>query len=134
MALTDLAVITGGDSWEALVGALDTYLHIYISTYVSTQAHGAVVDTAMDGDVSGDLTYDPLGGLQVVRGLLLDAHFHQKGRQVGGEGGKMLIIVVLLTVARGGWRGWPRTRARGERWGWTRTRRWSAQTWPPAAG
>jgi len=62
MALTDLAVITGGDSWEAL-------------------AHGAVVDTAMDGDVSGDLTYDPLGGLQVVRGLLLDAHFHQKGRQ-----------------------------------------------------
>ena len=41
----------------------------------------------MDGDVSGDLTYDPLGGLQVVRGLLLDAHFHQKGRQVGGEGG-----------------------------------------------
>ena len=45
----------------------------------------------MDGDVSGDLTYDPLGGLQVVRGLLLDAHFHQKGRQVGGEGGNDII-------------------------------------------
>ena len=137
MALTDLAVITGGDSWEALVGALDTYLHIYLSTNlstnVSTQAHGAVVDTAMDGDVSGDLTYDPLGGLQVVRGLLLDAHFHQKGRQVGGEGGWQ-DDDSSDAGARGGWRGWPRTRARGERWGWTRTRRWSAQTWPPAAG
>ena len=51
------------------------------------QVWGSAVDTAMDGDVSGNLTYDPLGGLQVVRGLLLDAHFHQKGRQVGGEGG-----------------------------------------------
>ena len=56
----------------------------------------------MDGDVSGDLTYDPLGGLQVVRGLLLDAHFHQKGRQVGGEGGKMMIIIVVLLLGSAG--------------------------------
>lgn len=41
-----------------------------------------MVDTAMDGDVSGNLTYDPLGGLQLVRGVLIDAHFHERGRQV----------------------------------------------------
>ena len=40
------------------------------------------MDTAMDGDVSGNLTYDPLGGLQLVRGVLIDAHFHERGRQV----------------------------------------------------
>ena len=56
----------------------------------------------MDGDVSGDLTYDPLGGLQVVRGLLLDAHFHQKGRQVGGESGKIMIIIVVLLLGSAG--------------------------------
>ena len=52
----------------------------------------------MDGDVSGDLTYDPLGGLQVVRGLLLDAHFHQKGRQVGGEGGNDIIATAATVM------------------------------------
>ena len=56
----------------------------------------------MDGDVSGNLTYDPLGGLQLVRGVLIDAHFHERGRQVRlrGGGDQPQVTVVQGRLAR----------------------------------
>ena len=60
MALTDTVVINGGRSYESLVsGSWD---------------RRAVED-------ADHLTYDSLGGLQIMSGVLIDAHFSEKGRQ-----------------------------------------------------
>lgn len=60
MALTDDVVVTGGATYEGLV-------------------FGAIEDA--DGGDTNMLTYDPLGGLKIIEGVLIDAHFTNKGRQ-----------------------------------------------------
>jgi len=60
MALTDDVIVTGGASWEALV-------------------FGAHEDE--DGTDTNMLTYDPLGGVNIIEGVLIDAHFSNKARQ-----------------------------------------------------
>ena len=77
MAMTSSQVITGGDSWESLVW-------------------GASEDTSMDSDVSGNLTYDALGGLGILQDILIDAHFSQKARQ-----GRLVRLAADLDVDRG---------------------------------
>jgi len=63
MALMDTVTITGGNSWEAL-------------------AYGGHVDSLESDPVNGaNLTYDALGGLQIVEDVLIDAHFTEKARQ-----------------------------------------------------
>ena len=77
MAMTSSQVITGGDSWESLVW-------------------GASEDTSMDSDVSGNLTYDALGGLSILQDILIDAHFSQKARQ-----GRLVRLAADLDLDRG---------------------------------
>ena len=77
MAMTNREVITGGDSWEGLVW-------------------GASEDTNMDSDVSGNLTYDALGGLNIIQDVLIDAHFSQKARQ-----GRLIRLAADTRLERG---------------------------------
>ena len=77
MAMTRSQVITGGDSWESLVW-------------------GASEDTSMDSDVGGNLTYDALGGLNILQDVLIDAHFSQKARQ-----GRLVRLAADLDIERG---------------------------------
>ena len=77
MAMTNSQVITGGDSWESLVW-------------------GASQDSSMDSDVSGNLTYDALGGLNILQNILIDAHFSQKARQ-----GRLVRLAADLGLERG---------------------------------
>ena len=77
MAMTSSQVITGGDSWESLVW-------------------GASQDSSMDSDVSGNLTYDALGGLNILQNILIDAHFSQKARQ-----GRLVRLAADLGLERG---------------------------------
>ena len=77
MAMTSSQVITGGDSWESLVW-------------------GASEDTSMDSDVSGNLTYDALGGLSILQDILIDAHFSQGARQ-----GRLVRLAADLGMERG---------------------------------
>ena len=77
MAMTSSQVITGGDSWESLVW-------------------GASQDSSMDSDVSGNLTYDALGGLNILQDILIDAHFSQKARQ-----GRLVRLAGDLNLQKG---------------------------------
>ena len=77
MAMTSSQVITGGDSWESLVW-------------------GASQDSSMDSDVSGNLTYDALGGLNILQDILIDAHFSQKARQ-----GRLVRLAADLDLEKG---------------------------------
>ena len=75
MALTDTVTITGGNSWEALV-------------------FGAHEDSLETDPINGaNLTYDGLGGLQIVEDVLIDAHFTEKARQ-----GRMIRLAAEVGV------------------------------------
>ena len=57
---------------------------------------GASEDKSMDSDVSGNLTYDALGGLNILQDILIDAHFSQKARQ-----GRLARLAADLDLERG---------------------------------
>ena len=73
MALTDTVIVTGGNSYEALV-------------------YGAHEDLTPG---SSNLTFDPLGGVRVISDVLMDAHFSQSARQ-----GRLVRLVADTGVNR----------------------------------